>query len=756
MKVEHVHVEGFGKFENFSFSLKDGLNIIYGGNAAGKTTLANFIRYCLTGDLPEVENYKPWYANKFGGHLETDEGTIAFGYGVIDPEVFIFTSFLPENVDQSLDGSKNISSMVVESYKNLPEAKKMEKVLNENFAGLLEKEKSLESEILHLKEILKGWRKRREETLSWFIKKKELQDEFSEKKKKLDEARNKFNEEKSEKLKAINSEIERTEEEISRVRKELEKIGQLPPGEKLREVHDFFQKVEYLKKRISQLEKEVEELEKKSLETKGELQSILEDFSANSLEELKLKVENLRLQISVFESEHKSKVNEIVKRLREPLEKVESRLNNITEEMEKVGDGMKRIDRLSSVVKIFVSALLSFSAISVVFSFLISNILFVYLSIASAIGAAISLWGYFKVKSKLSDLETKFVSLSSQKRELVKEKNQMLNRMRDSIGVESLSELEIVLKDRVASNVFKMAPFLKKYGSDPTKALENVEIQIRELLILKDSVESSLLEKRKSLEELREYLKNQESELSERLDNLGVKTSKELLENLEKLEQKLKLEKLEENLQKNLNRLLTQKKEIESMKSNVEIEELEKELKRIEEELESLTIPSLEDPFDFIESLYRKEAELELMERAIANIPLFKEKVRKKYEDFLNSYANELAIELGSVYKKFFGEPIMFKVSPFLEISVSVPNEKPAKKILNTSALKILSFYVKNFLARVLMVEIPLVIDNTFVDLDDEKVDLLLEELENLASSRQIIFFTSDKRFLKEEPLLRL
>jgi len=59
MKIERVHVEGFGKFENFSFPLKSGLNIIFGGNAAGKTTLANFIRYCLTGELPELENYRP-------------------------------------------------------------------------------------------------------------------------------------------------------------------------------------------------------------------------------------------------------------------------------------------------------------------------------------------------------------------------------------------------------------------------------------------------------------------------------------------------------------------------------------------------------------------------------------------------------------------------------------------------------------------------------------------------------------------------
>lgn len=62
MKIRQVYIEGFGKFEDFSLNLKDGLNIVFGGNAAGKTTLANFIRYCLTGNLAKLEDYRPWYS----------------------------------------------------------------------------------------------------------------------------------------------------------------------------------------------------------------------------------------------------------------------------------------------------------------------------------------------------------------------------------------------------------------------------------------------------------------------------------------------------------------------------------------------------------------------------------------------------------------------------------------------------------------------------------------------------------------------
>ena len=49
MKLLELHIDGFGKFHNRTISFEDGINIIYGKNEAGKSTLHTFIRGMLFG-----------------------------------------------------------------------------------------------------------------------------------------------------------------------------------------------------------------------------------------------------------------------------------------------------------------------------------------------------------------------------------------------------------------------------------------------------------------------------------------------------------------------------------------------------------------------------------------------------------------------------------------------------------------------------------------------------------------------------------
>ena len=69
MKLLELHMDGFGKFHDRTISFEDGLNIIYGKNEAGKSTLHTFIRSMLFGlergrgraaknDL--YSKYEPW------------------------------------------------------------------------------------------------------------------------------------------------------------------------------------------------------------------------------------------------------------------------------------------------------------------------------------------------------------------------------------------------------------------------------------------------------------------------------------------------------------------------------------------------------------------------------------------------------------------------------------------------------------------------------------------------------------------------
>lgn len=49
MRLLDLHIDGFGKFHDRDIAFEDGINVIYGKNEAGKSTLHTFIRGMLFG-----------------------------------------------------------------------------------------------------------------------------------------------------------------------------------------------------------------------------------------------------------------------------------------------------------------------------------------------------------------------------------------------------------------------------------------------------------------------------------------------------------------------------------------------------------------------------------------------------------------------------------------------------------------------------------------------------------------------------------
>ena len=79
MKLIRLHVENFGKLQNFSYSFNGELNTILEENGWGKSTLAAFIKAMLYGmpasskqslDENERKKYMPWQGGAYGGSLE--------------------------------------------------------------------------------------------------------------------------------------------------------------------------------------------------------------------------------------------------------------------------------------------------------------------------------------------------------------------------------------------------------------------------------------------------------------------------------------------------------------------------------------------------------------------------------------------------------------------------------------------------------------------------------------------------------------
>lgn len=85
MKLLGLHIENFGKLQDFDLIPQSGLNVLYQKNGWGKSTLAVFIKAMLYGlpastkralDENERKKYTPWQGGAFGGSLEfsTEKG----------------------------------------------------------------------------------------------------------------------------------------------------------------------------------------------------------------------------------------------------------------------------------------------------------------------------------------------------------------------------------------------------------------------------------------------------------------------------------------------------------------------------------------------------------------------------------------------------------------------------------------------------------------------------------------------------------
>ncbi len=78
MKIEEANIQQFGCLRDFHISFKDGVNIIYGENGVGKTTLFTFIKAAFYGmpsgrGAKERTHYLPWDGGKMQGSLVFSE-----------------------------------------------------------------------------------------------------------------------------------------------------------------------------------------------------------------------------------------------------------------------------------------------------------------------------------------------------------------------------------------------------------------------------------------------------------------------------------------------------------------------------------------------------------------------------------------------------------------------------------------------------------------------------------------------------------
>ena len=84
MKIKNIKINNYGNLENKEINLGNKINIIYGKNESGKSTLLNYIKNIFYGisknkngkNISDYEKYKPWGKEDYSGKLkyELDNG----------------------------------------------------------------------------------------------------------------------------------------------------------------------------------------------------------------------------------------------------------------------------------------------------------------------------------------------------------------------------------------------------------------------------------------------------------------------------------------------------------------------------------------------------------------------------------------------------------------------------------------------------------------------------------------------------------
>lgn len=89
MIIKKIQIEGFGKFTDAEYEFKEGLNLIYGNNEDGKTTLMSFVKMMLYSSSAKTEKsadlfkalrkkYRPWNGSTMSGAMEFEQGGMTY------------------------------------------------------------------------------------------------------------------------------------------------------------------------------------------------------------------------------------------------------------------------------------------------------------------------------------------------------------------------------------------------------------------------------------------------------------------------------------------------------------------------------------------------------------------------------------------------------------------------------------------------------------------------------------------------------
>lgn len=789
MKIKRMDITGFGKFHNKTVELENGINIIYGENESGKTTLHNFIDGMFYGFLkPNIKStryleehtlYEPWNKNRYAGIIsfmyKDDQYRIEREFTKSKEMTKVYLESTGEEITNEIDtGSKtrilqpgyhffgfnnnvfrntiSVKQLKTKTEKDLSKEIK-EKLVNATHA--LDEKISVKNAIKSLDKDLKDIGSERAPT-SIYGRTKDRIDKLK------DEIRN-ISIKKTE-YDNLLKESEILEEDYLSMKLNLDETLDLLKDIEYLELQSIYNKGIELDREIDGLEENIRTLSKyKDLneEDYNEINRIINELNVieNSLEFKRISKEKSENKISELrksvEDIDNGQFDEITKDYLD-LEIMEEERNRLVEQNPK-GAKSTYSENLMKYHKRRKLSLIGMGVVVVLFIILsmaieMNMIIGLGSFIAFGILAVLFLKNNSQVKKEIKNIEYELVTKKIE--DIDKEKERILNKHN--------VEYQAQLKDLYEGIKYK------KFKKDETdEDIRNNEI---ELNIINDEI-SSLKEKKELNLEIVDNLLGKNSVLTiEDFDN-GLKLKKDYEKNHSQLDNKkilykrimenYTLESLGERLQNNSvkhdvdidskDSILENKEIIETKISDTKlvIARNEINLNHLEEELNSMVL--LE------EELRDKENLVQEMDKEIAAIELAKSTIEDLSKDIHDDFAPHINKKVSNMIDRITkGKYNNIKVDDKLSLGILNPSSREILKAKSLSGGTIDQLYFSlrcGIISSISDENLPLILDDCFIQYDDYRLKNVLELLRDISKERQIILFTChnrEKEFLEE------
>ena len=776
MKLIKCYIENFGKLSNFSYEFNKGLNVINEPNGFGKTTFASFIKAMFYGlestskrssSLTERKKYFPWQGGAYGGNIEFELGQKKYRierfFGLKEQEDTFKLYDLETNLE-SKDYTEKIGEEIFKINKEAYERStyvpgqniqiKMNDSLNAKLGNILESENDVntsEVAIKNLAEAIRIYKRTGSRGLVYENKEKLLDLERKIEKKKaeekaIEERKIKLNETKSKILeyealkKNLQEKLSEGLEKESKIAKRqnydliLKKFEENTKN--YEEVKSFFkneiptdEELDILFEKCIQVEKykvEVESLEV-SDEERTNIQNLKKTFSnKNITEEI--------INKKIADCNEIKDVENKIENLKQSQKSIEDKVLEIKSKVAK-GEKLNLALLVGGILAIIVAIILFFMSIEnkvVPISVLALGVIFVTVCAINTMKSSKNKKIYVDKQEEKQNLAEVLESLEIKKAGIEKNLNEFLNEYLEENNYEdkiiALTEIKARLnkykeleeklntmlnKQYETNNKLNLLhssikEYLEKYFEEVaepySKFAQEMKARKNEFNRLTLTLEQSKMEKE-------EYERiNNVSELTIGLDEAQDFNKQEIEENIKELEYKINSLNDEKNYNKN---------QIEILESSIdELEESENEQEELKQKLE-------EDA-----------ARCEVLEKT-------KKLLEKAKESFSSHYLNRMEKGFEKYMSLIDKKSFQADIDVNLNVKLEQNGAKKDVSYFSTGYQDLVYICIRFSLIDALFEEeLPFVIlDDPFVNLDEEKIKNSVELINKISDKYQIIYF---------------